>query len=211
MASTDVENQMTRCIDATGVGSRDELRRMVDLLYEQVRRMTAAEMRRAFPQPIESLTIQPTAIANDAILRVLEQRRAVTNPDQFFALATRFVRRLISDYRRARMAQKRGRGKRGAPIEEAGDVAETATPPPNDDDSDPILRALDKFQELYPRKAEVATLHVICDHPLPKVAEMLDVSLATAQRDWAFAKAWLAGELKSERRSQPLPPTREHP
>lgn len=190
---TTLTDRMTRSIEAAGIGSRTELAQLVDALYDHVRRISASEMRKAFAQPLDSLTIQPTAIANDAIVRVLQQRNAVQNQDQFFALATRFIRQLVIDYQRHRLADKRGAGKRGVGLERAEDVpiAEANTGPID------IMGALDKLQAAYPRKAEVVTLHVVCGHPLSKVAEMLDISSATAERDWAFAKAWLSDATRS--------------
>jgi hypothetical protein len=52
------------------------------------------------------------------------------------------------------------------------------------------------MHEAYPRQAEVVTLHVLCGHPLSKVSEMLQINQRTAERDWAFAKSWLARELR---------------
>jgi RNA polymerase sigma factor (TIGR02999 family) len=188
-----VARHLTHCVETAGVGSRAELGQLVERLYNEVRRISAAEMRRAFNVPVASLTLQPTALANDAIMRVLRQRQAVENSDQFFALATRFIRQLIEDYRRSRRAAKRGRGRRGVSLEHAAHLPEQP-----DDVAGNVLPILEQFHERHPRKAEVVTLHAICGQSLPKVARMLDISRATAERDWAFAKAWLADELLSE-------------
>jgi DNA-directed RNA polymerase specialized sigma24 family protein len=102
---------------------------------------------------------------------------------------------MIIDYRRHRQAQKRGEGKRGAGIDSANEVTDDSALDTDDD----VLSALQQLQERYPRKAEVVTLHVICGHSLPKVANMLEISRATAERDWSFAKAWLADALRSEK------------
>lgn len=191
-----VEKTLTAGVgSAAGLGSRDELVEMVELLYDRVRRLSAAELRKAFPLPLESLTVQPTAIAHDAILRVLRQRGEIANEDQFFALATRFIRQLIGDYRRHRLAEKRGAGRRGVSIEQAEAVADEADDPDAGDAQAAVVRLLERLHDAYPRKAEVVSLHVLCGHPLPRVSSMLGISQATVERDWAFAKAWLADEI----------------
>ena len=187
------EDQLTRCVEDAGVGTRAELAQMVGMLYDNIRRLTAAEMRQAFHQPLESLTVQPTAIANDAMMRVLQQRQAAKNPEQFFALAARFVHQLVIDYQRHRLAAKRGSGKRSVGIEAAKDVVDPDGL--NDPDLPPVVRMLARLRDQYPRKAEVVSLHCLCDYSLPKVAQMLGISLATAERDWSFAKAWLSDEM----------------
>lgn len=202
--SDTVENTLTRGVGAAvGLGSRDELVQMVEVLYDRVRRLSAAELRKAFPLPLDSLTVQPTAIAHDAILRVLRQRSEVANEDQFFALATRFIRQLIGDYRRHRMADKRGGGNRGLSIDHAGRVPEDAAGAPAEiEEEETVVRLLDRLHEAYPRKAEVVSLHVLCGHPLPHVSALLGISQATVERDWAFAKAWLADEIRRPRGSR---------
>lgn len=192
------EAQLTQCVHDVGLGTRAELAKMVATLYDNIRRLSASEMRAAFHQSIESLTVQPTAIANDAMMRVLQQRNAAKNPEQFFALAARFVHQLVIDYQRHRLAAKRGSGKRAVGLEEAADVVDPDAAA--DLDLPPIVKHLDKLREQYPRKAEVVSLHCLCDYSLPKVAQMLDISLATAERDWAFAKAWLGDEIKQQRK-----------
>jgi RNA polymerase sigma factor (TIGR02999 family) len=162
-------------------------------------------MRKAFPQSVRSLTLQPTAIANDAMLRVLKQRNEVKNPDQFFALAARFVHQLIVDYQRHRMAEKRGAGARGVDLDAAAEVPDDDLDGARDLDVPPMLEMLDKLREQYPRKAEVVSLHVLCGHPLPATAEMIGVSLATVERDWSFAKSWLAAETRDRKRHRRRP------
>src|SRR5262245_66468988 len=123
-------------------------------------------MRKAFSQPVDSLTIAPTAIANDAIVRVLQQRKVVANQGQFFALATCFIRQLIADYRRHRMAEKRGGGKRGAGLAEADDVADDTI----DAGDDRVAAALSKVNDACPSQAEVVPLHAVCEDRLATVA-----------------------------------------
>lgn len=187
-------------VERTLGDARGEITGMVERLYDAVRRVSAAEMRRAFGgRALHGLTLAPTAIANDAMLRVLRQRATVASDGQFFALAARFVRQLVLDYQRQRLAQKRGAGARGASLDDDHDgVAAARDASPADEGGDAIA-ALDALADVYPRKAEVVALHVVCGHPLPRVAEMVGVSVATAERDWAFAKAWLADRLEAGR------------
>jgi RNA polymerase sigma factor (TIGR02999 family) len=186
---------LTMLLDGLNGGDAGAFSRVVDEVYADLKRIANKRMADRFDQPPGALTMQATAIANDAVMELRRQRVQWQNSDQFFAIATRLIERLISGYRKQRNAQKRGAGQRGAPLEHAEAAVDTsggadfAT-------FEAVSEALAKLHEAYPRKAEVVTLHVLCGHPLSKVKEMVGVEQATVERDWAFAKKWLARELK---------------
>jgi DNA-directed RNA polymerase specialized sigma24 family protein len=187
-----------------GGGDGQAFARLVDAVYDDLRRIANRRMGQRFDgRPLAALTLQPTAIAGDAIMELRRQRAAWQNSDHFFAIATRLIERLIRDYRKRRGAAKRGAGARHVALDER--VARSvATPTPSGpvepggasgiDSFSPILRALERLHDEYPRKAEVVTLHVICGHPLSKIALMLELSPAQIQRDWSFAQSWLKRE-----------------
>lgn len=173
-------------------GRQDAFASLVEAVYSDLHAIAEGRLRPRFGDRLRAMTISPTVLAHDAAMALLEQRTEWKNRDQFFALATRLMIRMITDYQRARLAQKRGGGRRGAPLDEI----DPATPTTKlDTDLDSTLRTIETLHDLYPRKAEVVTLHVVGGHPLPRIAEMVGVSLPTVERDWRFAKAWLADRL----------------
>jgi len=107
------------------------------------------------------------------------------------------VRQLVIDYQRERMAMKRGNGVRARASDESLEVESPEAT--HEQPTDLVRAALARLAEEYPRKAEVVTLHIVCGHPMPRVAKMVGVSLATAERDWIFAKAWLGEAVKQAR------------
>lgn len=188
---------LTMLLDGLNGGDAGAFARVVDEVYADLKRIANKRMADRFDQPQGALTMQATAIANDAVMELRRQRVQWQNSDQFFAIATRLIERLISGYRKQRNAQKRGGGKRGAPIEHAEAIVDPASSG-SFDAVEAVSEALAKLHDAYPRKAEVVTLHVLCGHPLSKVKEMVGVEQATVERDWAFAKKWLARELRDD-------------
>ncbi len=179
-------------LDGDRVGAFNTL---IETVYADLRGIAGKRMHGRFGPELAGLTLQPTALANDVVVELMKQRQQLQNSEQFFALAARITMRLLIDYQRQRLADKRGGGKRGGDLPvDAGDAAVLAKGP-GDAEGDATLRALEELHGLDPRKAEVVTLHVLCSMPLPKVAEMVGVALPTVERDWRFAKNWLATRL----------------
>jgi RNA polymerase sigma factor (TIGR02999 family) len=181
-------------LDAFNGGDEGAFARLVDAVYADLRQIAGRRMADRFDRPLAALTLAPTAIANDAVMELRRQRERWQNSDQFFAIATRLIERLISGYQKQRNAQKRGGGARGDG--NALDRIDIAAHPAPDTSCLEVAEALGRMHEAYPRQAEVVTLHVLCGHPLSKVSQMLEINHRTAERDWAFAKSWLARELK---------------
>ena len=172
-------------------GAFDEL---VDAVYADIRAIAAKRMAQHFDRRLEGLTVQPTAIANDAIMEIRRQRAEWQNTEQFFAIAARLVNRLVLQYQRDRMVAKRGGGKRGAAL--PSDVGS-----PSSDDamlSADALEALERLTEVKPRVAEVVTLTSVCGKTVPAAAAMVGVSVPQAERDRRFGLAWLRSELAAE-------------
>lgn len=138
-------------------------------------------------------TLQPTALVNEAYLRLIEgQRVQWQNRAHFFALAARLMRRILVDAARARGYQKRGGGEPMVSFDEALVVP---TGPGNDlialDDALIALAAVD------PRKSQVVEMRYFGGLSLDETAEALQISRDTVKRDWKVAKLWLLRELRS--------------
>ena len=189
------DRALTGLLDSVNRGRVNAFAQLVDLVYDDLRAIAAGNVRRHFDRTPEQLTLQPTVFVHDVLLKLREQRRAWASSEQFFAVATRILRRLLVDYQRERLAMKRGgRARRGAAIEAAAGAARDDTGPARADVAD----LLDRLHDEHPRAAEVVTLHVLCAHPLPDVARRLDMSLSQIERDWRFARAWLTSRLEKE-------------
>jgi RNA polymerase sigma factor (TIGR02999 family) len=167
-------------------GARD---RLMPLVYDELRRRAAAYLRRE----ARNHTLQPTALVHEAYLRLVDQRRAVwQNRAQFFGVASQMMRRILVDRARARrMAKRSGRWAR-VTLE----VAEKATPPVDVEVLD-LDAALTQLAEFDPRKSQIAELRFFGGLSLEETGEVLGLSVATVERDWQAARAWLFKTLSA--------------
>jgi RNA polymerase sigma factor (TIGR02999 family) len=133
---------------------------------------------------------------NEAYLRLVDQRAAWQNRGQFLGVAAQMMRRVLVDHaRRGRMAKRSGKWLRVTLHER---VAEVAGPDVEILDLD---RALTRLAAFDPRKSEIAELRFFGGLSLEETAGVLGVSVATVERDWQAARAWLFAALKGAGRS----------
>jgi RNA polymerase sigma factor (TIGR02999 family) len=161
---------------------------LVPLVYQDLRRRAAAYLRRER----RDHTLQPTALVHEAYLRLVKQDRAVwQNRAQFFGVASQIMRRILVDHaRRARMAKRSGRWAKITLDEGAA-----AMPAPDVDVLD-LDDALTRLAEFDPRKSRIAELRFFTGLSLEETGEVLGLSVATIERDWQVARAWLYTALK---------------
>ena len=177
---------VTRLLQAWSEGdvhARDELMPMV---YAELRRRAAAHLRRERPHH----TLRPTDLLHEAYLRLCAQNAGFKNRDHFFGVASRLMRRILVDHARARSAAKRGKALR---VTLAEDVAAAAPPA----DLLELDAALEELGALDEREAQVVELRFFGGLTLQETARVLGISVATAKKDWAHAKAWLFARLDS--------------
>jgi RNA polymerase sigma-70 factor, ECF subfamily len=137
-------------------------------------------------------TLQPTALVNEAYLRLIEvQNVQWQNRAHFFAMAARLMRRILVDAARARGYQKRGGGAVVVSLEEA--MVLTAGPEGQLVALDEALTAL---AAVDPRKSQVVEMRYFGGLSLDETAEALQVSRDTVKRDWKIAKLWLLRQLR---------------
>ena len=139
-------------------------------------------------------TLQPTALVNEAYLR-LRGLGGVPWHDRthFFAIASRIMRRLLVDHARARMAQKRGSDAPTVAMSEG--YHEGIAPSMNAEELIDLDRALDELASEAPRLARLVELRFFSGLGIDETASLLGCSSRTAKRDWAFARAWLLQRL----------------
>jgi RNA polymerase sigma factor (TIGR02999 family) len=179
---------MTALLLSWNEGNREALGEIVSLLYEQLRSLAVAQMRREHRQPL----LQPTALVHEAYLKMLEpQRPGVRNRLHFFAIAASIMRRLLIDYARTATAAKRGGG-----LTMQLEDHQAAAPAVLDREQILSLEAaLEALAALDARKAQVVELKYYGGLSIEEIATHLQVSRATIERDWTLAKAWLHRRL----------------
>src|SRR5688572_3141578 len=174
---------VTELLRAWGEGDAGARDLLVPLVYQELRRRAAARLRREGHAP----TLQPTELVNEAYLRLIDQNRAVwQNRAQFFGLASQMMRRILVDRARARKMAKRSGGWARVTL----DGAAASTRPTSVDvlDLDAALARLAAFDE---RKSQIAELKFFGGLSLEETGETLGLSVATVEREWQAARAWL--------------------
>lgn len=183
---TSPPGEVTQLLKELSVGNREAEEKLFPLVYNQLRRLAAARMRRERPDH----TLQPTALVHEAYLKLNEQRKVSwKNRAQFYAVAARVMRRILIDHAREIKASKRGGGQK-IPLEAW--MAYSA------DTSGELLaidQALTRLAERDPRPSQVVELRFFGGCSEEEIAGILGISVRTVKRDWRIARAWLYTEL----------------
>jgi RNA polymerase sigma-70 factor (ECF subfamily) len=160
------------------------------LLYEDLHRRAVGQLRRERP----GHTLQPTALVNEAYLRLVKQERVVwQNRAQFLGVAAQAMRRILVDHARAHRMRKRSGQWQQVTLDADLVPAREATVDVIDLD-----RALAKLAEFDPRKHHVAELRFFGGLSLEETGHVMNLSVATVEREWQVARAWLFNALKGE-------------
>ena len=177
--------QILRAVERGDAKAADEL---LPLVYAELRRLAAAKMAHEAP----GHTLQPTALVHEAWLRLVgNEASKFENRAHFFGAAAEAMRRILVESARRKQREKRGGGA------EHVDVAELdiAAPPGNEEESLAIHEVLDRLAAHDARKSEVVKLRYFVGFSFEETAEVLGISVPTAKRDWAYARAWLHQEI----------------
>jgi len=193
---TDADN-ITRLLQDVDQGRDGALNELMDAVYEDLQRVANRHMVARFGPGLPGVTMEPAALVNESFMRLSKQRKKFDNRGQFFAIATKVMLRVLVDYQRKRLAAKRGGGHKPITlsVDGPGTVADQAQES-SLIDVETLTTALEQLDSLDSRKADVVKLRVIWGLEMREIAESLGISLATVERDWSFAKAWLGREAK---------------
>ncbi len=191
MPESDNITQLLGDLEAGREGAIDDL---MDAVYTDLQHVAERHMRQQFGRNLAGVTLEPAALVNESFLRLIKQRKAYGNRGQFFAIATKIMLRVLTDYQRQRLALKRGGGQQRVTLSIEPAVQPETTAKHTVIDVETLTGSLTKLDDLDARKADVVRLRVVWGLQMHEVAESLGVSLSTVERDWAFAKAWLARE-----------------
>ncbi len=193
MSTSGESAEITRLLKAWGRGDADALDRLTALVYQQLHRMARRYMRYERP----GHTLQPTALVNEAFVRLVDtQDLDWTGRAHFFAVCARVMRRILVDAARSREAAKRGG--RADRAEHTAAIDFDRLPMPVSEMSAQVCaldEALNRLAALDPRRARVIELRFFGGLTVEETGQVLQISPQTVMRDWRLARAWLAREL----------------
>jgi RNA polymerase sigma factor (TIGR02999 family) len=182
------ERSVTELLHAWSAGDLDAAEAWVPALYDELRRLAAAQLR----GEREEHTLEPTALVHEAYLRLAELRAIDwRSRSHFCAMAGRMMRRVLVDHARSLARDKRGGGQVRVLLEEAGLAA-----PARELDLIALDDALERLAAFDREAISVVELHTFGGLTLEETAAALDLSSATVVRRFRAAKAWLYLELK---------------
>jgi RNA polymerase sigma factor (TIGR02999 family) len=181
-------DDVTQILDAIQSGEPKAAERLLPLVYDELRRLAAQKLAQEKP----GQTLQPTALVHEAYLRLIgaDADKRWHGRGHFFAGAAEAMRRILIDHARTKRAAKRGGGRRRLSLDDVEAIA-----PEPDEDVLAVDEALTNLAAVDRPAAELVQLRHFAGLTLPEVAEVLGVSPRTADRLWAYARAWLHREL----------------
>lgn len=181
------QQDVTQVLKAITAGSREAVDKLLPIVYDELRALADRYLRHDRPDH----TLQATALAHEAYLRLVDQREVQwQNRAHFVAVAAQAIRRILADYARMHRREKRGGDKRRVPLSM---VAPSA--PGRDLDWLALDEALGRLGEQAPIEAQIVEMRFFGGMSIDEIAEVLDVSDRTVRRRWNYAKAWLYREI----------------
>jgi RNA polymerase sigma factor (TIGR02999 family) len=186
-------HELTHTLRSLRDGDAGAQHRLVELAYDQLRRMAAGLMRGERPDH----TLQPTALVHEAVLRFFHNLDAaddastIANRAYFFGAMSQAMRRILVEHARHKATEKRGGRLERIPL----DVTLIAVEQVTGADMLQLDELLQRLEKLDPRTCQVAMLRCFAGLELDEIARQLQVSPSTIDREWRFARAWLKEEL----------------
>jgi RNA polymerase sigma factor (TIGR02999 family) len=182
-------NEFRALLEQSEGGKPEAAGRILPLVYEALRKLAAQKVMREAP----GQTLQATALVHEAWLRLGgDPQSQWQNSAHFIAAAAEAMRRILIDNARRKKARRHGGGLVRVELDGLDLAAGVA-----DDQLLAVHEALDRLAAHDAQKAELVKLRFFAGLTLEQSAKVLDLSLATAKRDWAYARAWLYREIKA--------------
>jgi RNA polymerase sigma factor (TIGR02999 family) len=183
-------SDVTGLLDAVDRGEPQAADRLLPLVYDELRRLAAARM----ANERAGHTLEATALVHEAYVRLVgpNPQAGWKGRGHFFAAAAEAMRRILVENARRKKGLKHGGDRRRVKL---GDAAADGS----DVDLLDLDAALERLEALSPPRAALVKLRFFAGFTMPQAAEALGISLATAERQWAFARAWLFAAVAKER------------
>jgi RNA polymerase sigma factor (TIGR02999 family) len=193
-------NEVTRILSAIEQGDPQAASRLLPLVYAELRQLAAQKLAH---EP-SGQTLGPTALVHEAYLRLVASPGESGEPHwdsrgHFFAAAAEAMRRILVEQARRKQAVKHGGGRRRLPLAEFHRITESP------DDLFDLDDSLTRFAAEEPDKARLVQLRFFAGLSMPDAAAALGISVATAARWWAYARAWLYDELQGDEENPRAP------
>jgi RNA polymerase sigma factor (sigma-70 family) len=196
-------SDVTRLLSAIDAGNPHAAAQLLPLVYDELRLLAAQRLAQEGP----GQTLEPTALVHEAYLRLVASGDASApglasgdasaprdhhwdHRGHFFAAAAEAMRRILVDSARRKQAIRHGGGRRRVPLQDHHRITESA------DSMLALDEALTRFAGEEPAKAELVKLRFFAGLSTPQAASALGISVATAERWWAYARTWLFSELQ---------------
>ena len=181
---------ITQLLIDWGKGDQEALERLMPLVYTELRRLASSYLRRERV----GHTLQPTALVNEAYLKLIDQKNAKwQNRAQFFGISAQLMRRILVDHARQRQAVKRGGSDQQRLSITSAEAAVIKHP---EIDLLALNEALDELAQMDPQQSRIVELKFFGGLSIEETAEVLGISHATVERDWKSARAWLRRQLE---------------
>lgn len=169
-------------------GDQAAIEKLMPLVYSELRRLASNYLRRER----QGHTLQPTALVNEAYLKLVDQRNAKwQNRAQFFGISAQLMRRILVDHARQHQAEKRG----GSEQQRLSITSAEALIKQPEVDLLALNEALEQLSKLDPQQCRIVELKFFGGLSIEETAEVLGIGHATVERDWKMARAWLRRQL----------------
>ena len=187
------DGQITLLLRAMRRGDKSASEKLLPLVYNELHRLAESYMRRERPDH----TLQPTALINEAYLRLAHDPVDWQSHEHFIGVAANVMRRVLVDHARARNAQMRGGDLQRVELEEGIAISQER--------SEEVLaldEALNHLEEVNPRQARVVELRYFAGLSVEEIGAILNMSPRSVKRDWALARIWLFQEIEKGSRRE---------
>ena len=180
--------QVTDLLIGLGRGDKTVLDELLPAVYGELRKLAAYHLSKERPDH----TLQATALVHEAYVRLVDQQQVDwKNRAQFFGIASEMMRRILVNYARDRVAQKRGGGAQRVSLSVAEEAFEQT-----DTEMLALDDALQKLSAHDERKSKIVELKYFGGMTTAEIAEVLRISNTTVEREWTLARAWLYRKVK---------------
>jgi RNA polymerase sigma factor (TIGR02999 family) len=182
---------ITQLLVAWSKGDRAALDQLIPLVHEELRQLAKRYMRQERGRKRRVVTLQTTALVNEAYLRLIDAGNVQWEcRAHFFAVSAQLMRRILVDYARSRNRLRRGGVAQLVGLEEAAEFSVERAP-----DLVALNDTLDALAKIDERKSRVVELRFFGGLSVAETAEVLKVSISAVERDWRLAKLWLLGAM----------------